>query len=110
MASDVDQIVAKLTARELDFLQDTFGVDLRNTSSKEAFDTLRETRRRIRAIEEKVLRKRRTENGERPCCSFCNGTPEAVGMLCQSSMGPYVCGSCAKAVIELLSAEDQRDA
>ena len=86
MGADVDQIVAKLTASELDLLQDTFGVNLRDSGVVHAFTALEDTRRRIRAIEERVLRKRREEAGERPHCSFCGGTPEQTGMLCQSSM------------------------
>ena len=110
MGADVEQIVAKLTASELDLLQDTFGVNLRDSSVMHAFTALEDTRRRIRAIEERVLRKRREEAGERPHCSFCGGTPEQTGMLCQSSMGPYICVSCARAAIEAISHEGASDA
>ena len=110
MSTDTEQIAAKLTARELDYLQDAFGVNLRDPAHVQAFESLHDTRRRIRAIEEKVIRKRREKNAERPHCSFCGGTSEATGMLCQSSMGPYICAACAEAVIELIRAEGQRDA
>jgi hypothetical protein len=110
MGADLDQIVAKLTAPELDLLQDRFGVNLRDSRVVETFEAFEQTRRRIRAIEEKALRKIRKERGERPHCSFCGGTPEQVGMLCESSLGPYICASCAQSVIELIDAEKQRDA
>ncbi len=88
MGTDAEQIVAKLTERELDYLEDTFRINLRGTDSVKVLEDLRDTRRRIRAIEEKAMRKRREENGERPTCSFCAGAPETAGMLCQSSLGP----------------------
>jgi hypothetical protein len=110
VTSDAEQIIAKLTARELDYLEDTFGLNLRDADRLEVLETLSETRRRIRTIEEKAIRRRREKNGERPTCSFCGGMPETVGLLCQSSLGPYICGACAQAVVERIDVEKQRDA
>jgi hypothetical protein len=107
MAAEVEQIVSKLTPQELDLLQDRFGLNLRAPEVAQAFESLETTRRRIRAIEERVLRKRREQQGERPHCSFCDGTPEQLGSLCQSPRGPYICVSCARAAVELLSPGDR---
>jgi hypothetical protein len=105
MSAELEQILAKLTTQEVDLLKDRFGVDLRDPRVVEVFEKFELTRRRIRAIEEKALRKMRKEKGERPRCSFCGGIPEQVGMLCESSLGPHICASCARAAVGLIDAE-----
>lgn len=88
MPVDVEAIVTKLTAQELDFLVDRFGANLRDPEALEMAETYDDTRRRTRAIEEKAIRKLRDHRGEEPHCSFCKAPKSEAGKLFQSSLGP----------------------
>ena len=110
MPIDAESIVNKLTAQELDFLADRFGANLRDPDALELAESYADTRRRLKGIEEMAIRKLRDHRGEEPHCSFCKAPKTEAGKLCQSSLGPYICLSCAEAAIVLLRNDEKRDA
>lgn len=100
------KVLTNLTAREAKVLRSRFGIDLSKDSNLEdigrQFDV---TRKRIKEIEEKALKKLRDkkEKEQNQNCSFCGKQINDVKRMIKSEIhNVYMCNECIKTCGDLI--------
>jgi hypothetical protein len=99
MAQHLASIRSKLSDEEVAFVKAAFGLDLRNPLLDEQSVATIEAKQLFEEIEglmAKVKDNERVRLLRHPICSFCSGSPEAVGPLAQSNRGVAICSKCAQ--------------
>lgn len=104
------EILANLTPGEAKVLRGRFGVNLSETySSDEVGKQFEITRKQIRAIEEKALRKIQRNSRKvpaEPICSFCGKSESEVKKLIKADSGVTICDECLQVFTEIINDPD----
>ncbi len=105
-----NEMLNNLTAREAKALRDRFGPDAFKAHSLEEvgkqFDI---TRKRIKKIEEKALKKRKgikEKKPPEPTCSFCGKKKSEVEKLIQAHSGVTICNDCLKTYTDIIDKDE----
>jgi hypothetical protein len=105
------ELLEGLTAREAKALRDRFGEDVfkNDPTLEEVGKQFDITRKRIKEIEEKALKKLRRVKEQEPkelTCSFCGKKKSEVSKLVQSDSGVTICNECLKTCTDIIDKDD----
>jgi hypothetical protein len=102
VSGHLKSIRSKLTAAELLYLKDTFGIELRDPTVVAALTELEIARQRLAAFSAHVRSSHR-DTGEPMACTFCGCSSTSVGPLVEAPGGACICKGCASHCIELIA-------
>lgn len=110
---DVKRILGGLTGREKKALRERFGIDLSTPESmKELGEQFQVTRRRIRDIERKALKKLNPDKEyvepEGPECSFCGRAENEVKGMVKHESSFNICRECIDLSLEIINSENEK--
>lgn len=110
---EVKKILNGLTDREKKALRDRFGIDLSKPHTmKELGEQFQVTRRRIREIERKALRKLSPDGKylepKGPECSFCGRAENETKGMAKHESGFNICKECIELSLEIINSEDEK--
>ncbi len=111
--NEIEKVLGTLSERERDVLRKKFGIDLEDLDSTFlSHEKFLETRRKIREIERKALRKLKPdEKYVEPHgveCSFCFKLESEVYKMIKDPSGVNICNKCVEACSQILH-EDKNE-
>jgi len=105
------ELLKGLTAREAKVLRERFGEDaFKDHTLEEVGNQFDVTRKRIKEIEEKALKKLRGLKKQEPrelTCSFCGKKKSEVSKLIQADSGVTICNECLKTCIDIIDKDEE---
>ena len=103
MADQFDNILAKLSDDELSYLNDKFGIELRDRTLVNAMLELRAATLEVEKIEKRF--RIRGVPSRFPHCAFCEQAPNIVGPMAQAVGGAFIFRACAIQCIAIIDEE-----
>jgi hypothetical protein len=107
MTDLVQSIRSKLDSRELSYLKDTFGVELRDPETVALLAEMAAAAQDIARMEQKF--RIRAVSRKLPFCAFCGLTANVTGPMAQSTTRVLICKPCAIRCIAIIDEEAKHD-
>ena len=107
---NIKKILEGLTAREAKILRERFGLDFeKDHTLAEVGKQYEITRKRIKEIEAKALKKLKRLKNEKQAeltCSFCGKKKSEVKKLIQAESGVTICNECIKTCTDIIENDE----